>query len=166
MRVDVYVADQIEVPMSLEMFGRAPIWQIPRADPGFLYIVTTADRLKIGKSKNKHSRLSAARTWLPDMQIAGVKPFWEVSICERQLHAGLAQWWYEGEWFDPNGDAYLEDFLSNFRAFSDDECERDKNSVNFLYWMHDFGEIIMEQNHRRQALWSFQRDVSRAKRLT
>jgi hypothetical protein len=96
--------------------------------------------------------------------LIGAKPFWNVSLLEKDLHEGLAQWWYEGEWFHPGDDPYLEDFLFNFNAFSDDEVQRDMNSVNFLYWMHDMAEISMEREHRGQTLRAFQRDLSDVKR--
>ena len=76
----------------------------------------------------------------------------------------MAQWWYEGEWFHPGNDPYLEDFLFNFRAFSDDDAQRDMNSVNFVYWMHDMMEIAMERAYRGQTLRAFQRDLSDVKK--
>jgi len=66
------------------------------------------------------------------MTLVGIKPFWNINYLEKELHEGLAQWWYQGEWFHPADDPYLENFLFNFRAFSDDESRRDMNSVNFL----------------------------------
>ncbi len=98
------------------------------------------------------------------MTLIGVKPFWMVDRFERDLHEGLAQWWYEGEWFHPGEDPYLEDLILNFRAFADDEAQRDVNSVNFLYWMHDMAEISMERASRGQTLRAFQRDVSEGKK--
>lgn len=145
-------------------FSRVPVWQIPRRNPGYIYIIEAGRRLKIGKSKQRESRIRDARTWLPDMALVGVKPFWNVNYLEKELHEGLAQWWYEGEWFHPGNDPYLENFLFNFRAFSDDEAQRDMNSVNFSYWMHDMAEVAMERAHRGQALRAFQRDISEVKK--
>lgn len=141
-----------------------PIWQIPRIDPGYLYIVQASGRLKIGKSKNRTSRIRAAKTWLPDMKLVGVKPFWIISQLEKSLHEGLAQWWYEGEWFHPGRDPYLSDFLFNFCAFSDDDTRRDANSINFMHWMNDFSEGSMERASRQLRLRAFQRDVSDVKK--
>jgi hypothetical protein len=141
-----------------------PVWRIPRLDPGYIYAVQASGRLKIGKSKNRDSRIRDARTWLPDMTIVGVKPFWNIRELERQLHEGLAQWWYEGEWFDLLDDPYLEEFLSDFCTFSDHEDERDRNSINFLYFMHDMQEFAMEREHRGLGLRAFQRDISMTKR--
>src|SRR5436305_13897512 len=144
--------------------SRVPVWQIPRLDLGYIYVIQADGRLKIGKSKHRESRIRDARTWLPDMTLIGAKPFWNIHYLEKELHEGLAQWWYEGEWFYPGDDPYLESFLSNFCAFLDDEAQRDRNSVNFLYWMHEFGEIAMERAHRGQRLRAFQRDISEAKK--
>jgi T5orf172 domain len=150
--------------MSDKDVPRVPVWQIPRLNPGYIYIIQAGERLKIGKSKDRDSRIRNARTWLPDMTLIGTKPFWNVNDLEKDLHEGLAQWWYEGEWFHPGDDPYLEDFLHNFRAFSDDDAQRDVNSVDFLYWMHDMAEIAMERAYRGQSLRAFQRDVSEAKK--
>ncbi len=141
-----------------------PVWNIPRVNPGYLYVIQAGDRLKIGKSKDRVSRMRAAKTWLPDMKLVGAKPFWLVDRFEKDIHEGLAQWWYEGEWFALGDDPYLEDFLFNFRAFSDEDTERDMNSVNFIYWMHDMMEISMERASRRQTLRAFQRDLSDVKK--
>jgi len=144
--------------------SKIPVYQIPRVNPGYLYIIQAGGRLKVGKSKDSKSRLRAAKTWLPDMTLVGIKPFWNVDKCERELHEGLAQWWYDGEWFHPGDDPYLEGFISNFCAFSDNEDERDANSVNFLYWMHDFLELALERSSRGNGLRAFQREVSDVKK--
>jgi hypothetical protein len=143
---------------------RIPVWQIPRVNAGYIYVIEAGTRLKIGKGRQRESRLRAARTWLPDMTLVGVKPFWNVDDCEKDLHEGLAQWWYSGEWFDFKGDPYLESFIADFKAFSDDEAFRDQNSVNFLYWMHEFLEIAAERVSRNQRLRPFQRGVSEVKK--
>ena len=150
--------------MAEDIVSRVPVWQIPRVNPGFLYIVQSGERLKIGKSKNRSSRLRAAKTWLPDMTLIGVKPFWLIDDFEKELHIGLAQWWYEGEWFFPDGDPYLEWFIENFCAFSDDENQRDMNSVNFLYWMHEMLDLTVEYARRGMSVKAFQRDVSEVKK--
>ena len=36
---------------------------------------------------------------LIDVSYSGAKPFWNVDVLEKDLHEGLAQWWYEGNWF-------------------------------------------------------------------
>lgn len=141
-----------------------PVWRIPRVDPGFLYIIAESGRLKIGKAKDRISRLRAARTWLPDMTVVGIKPFWRVTRAEKQIHEGLCQFWYSGEWFDLGTDPYHEVFITDFTAFSD--IDIDQNSINFLYWMHDFGEFAMERSRRRQSLRAFQRECSYSSKST
>ncbi len=56
-----------------------PVWNLHRVDPGFIYIVENHGKYKIGKSKRARIRLSAAKTWLPDMKLVGHKPFGDVS---------------------------------------------------------------------------------------
>lgn len=78
--------------MADEKVSRVPVWQIPRVDPGFLYVVEAGKRLKIGKSKNHRARIRAAKTWLPDMKFIGAKPFWIVNqfenICTKASRSG------------------------------------------------------------------------------
>lgn len=150
--------------MSTERASKIPVWGIPRANAGYLYVIESNGRLKIGKSKNRETRIRAARTWLPDMTVIGVKPFWQMDALEYRLHEGLAQWWYEGEWFDFGDDPYKEDFLHDFRAFQDDDAERDMNSINAAHWMSEMIEIAMEHASRDQSLRAFQRELSDTKR--
>jgi hypothetical protein len=111
---------------NLDIFG------VPRSDPGWLYIVKNGKRFKVGKTINPKGRLLQARTWLPEMEVVGVKPFWNISNLERQLLSGLAQFWKSGEWHEFPGDTY--DFLfDDFRGFYEED--RDMNSVDFIYWM-------------------------------
>ena len=90
-----------------DIFARAgtvmPVWQITRIDPGYIYIVKNGGHYKIGKTKKSEQRIKAAKTWLPDMKLIGVKPFWGVSHHERLLHTGFAAYWYQGEWFNFKG---------------------------------------------------------------
>lgn len=138
-----------------------PVWQIHRVDPGFIYIIESQGRYKIGKAKRAENRLKAARTWLPDMTLVGFKPFWGVSHHERELHAGFARYWYAREWFDFEGDDDVRDLLlDGFTAFSDDSPDR--NSVNFIYWFNGDGmaEFLIEMNRQRLSLPKFQRQES------
>ena len=136
---------------NLNIFG------VPRLDPGWLYIVKYGTRFKVGKTTNPKRRLLAARTWLPDMEIVGVKPFWNISALERELLAGLGQFWISGEWHEFPDDTY-DHLLDDFRGFYDED--RDMNSVDFIYWMHEFGEILMEYTGRNISLRKWQREIS------
>src|SRR3989304_1231312 len=70
----------------------------------------------------------------------------------------------EGEWVYPGNAPCLDAFLFHFRALSEDDAQRDMNSVNFVYWMHDMMEIAMERAYRGQTLRAFQRDLSDVKK--
>jgi hypothetical protein len=129
-------------------------------DPGYIYMVQSGNRFKIGKSKSKTCRLAAAKTWLPDLKVVGVKPFWEISWIERCLHEGFATCWYAGEWFEPFDDGYRDTLIEGFVAFSDDN--RDMNSRDFVYWFNGEGmaEFVMERSRQCLSLRAFQRQES------
>ena len=129
-------------------------------DPGYLYYFEHNGRYKIGKTTNPESRLRAARTWLPDINVIGIKPFWNVSDKERLLHVGLASYWSEGEWFGPIEEELKAVLIDDFIAFSDTDINN--NSVNFIYWFNGsgMGEFVMEQNYQRKYTRKFQRDES------
>ena len=144
-----------------------PNWNLHRVDPGYIYIVEDQGRYKIGKSRHAHKRLTAARTWLPDMTLIGQKPFWGMSYHERCLHAGLAGYWYFGEWFDFADDKDARDcLLDGFLAFSNDDPDR--NSVDFIYWFNGDGmsEYLMEQAAQGLTLTKFQRQESISRKVT
>jgi hypothetical protein len=139
-----------EFQPDLRIFG------VPRSDPGWLYIVKNGVRFKVGKTTNPKRRLLAARTWLPNLELVGVRPFWNIGALERELLAGLAQFWVSGEWHQFPDDTYdfvFEDF-SNFY-----EEDRDMNSVDFIYWMHGFAEILMEYSSRNISLRRWQHEA-------
>ncbi|KUM26879.1 hypothetical protein AU467_19310 [Mesorhizobium loti] len=138
-----------------------PIWQIHRVDPGFIYVIESHGRYKIGKTKRAEDRLKAASTWLPDMMLIGFKPFWGVSYHERQLHTGFARYWYAKEWFNFEGDDGVRDLLlEGFSAFSDDSPDR--NSVDFIYWFNGEGmaEFLIEMDQQKLSLPKFQKQES------
>lgn len=138
-----------------------PVWQITRVDPGYIYIIEHHGQYKIGKTTSTKERLKAAKTWLPDMNLIGFKPFWGMSHHERLLHTGFAFYWYAGEWYKFDGDDETRDLLlENFTAFSDDNP--DANSVNFIYWYNGDGmvELQMAMNDQRLSLRKFQRQES------
>lgn len=138
-----------------------PVWQILRVDPGYIYIIEHHGQYKIGKTTRAKGRLKTAKTWLPDMNLVGFKPFWGMSHHERQLHSGFASYWYHGEWykFDGDDDA-LELLLNGFTAFSDENPDR--NSVNFIYWFNGDGmaEFLIEMDRQRLSLRKFQKQES------
>lgn len=125
-------------------------------EPGFLYVVEHGGKYKIGSTKSRRNRLRSAKTWLPDMTVAGVKPFWDYKEKERLLHVGNAMCWYDGEWFVPYDEAFQDYFVDEFKAFSDTEINR--NSVNFVYWYNGSGmaEFVIEKNRQRMSLREFQ----------
>jgi hypothetical protein len=132
------------------------IFGVLQLDPGRLYIVKDNGRFKVGKTTNPRRRLLAAKTWLPNFELVGVKPFWNVGELERELLAGLAQFWIGGEWHAFPDETY--DFiLENFAGFYNED--RDMNSVDFIYWMHEFGEILMEFANRKISLRKWQREA-------
>lgn len=150
--------------MTEEFFPDLRIFGVPALDPGDIYLIQHGNRFKIGKSKNITSRLKAAKTWLPDMEIIGIKPFWNVSQVERQLHTGFARCWYDGEWFELIDEGYHEVLLPNFLAFSD--TNRDMNSVNFIYWFNGDGlaEFVMERQAQKLSLPKFLQQESEIKK--
>ena len=119
---------------------------VDRRNPGWLYLVENGRLLKIGKSRNPRKRLRDAKTWLPDMKILGVKPFWSYSNLEASLQIGLSRYWVGGEWFDIDETEFREFFIGEFSAYSD--TDRDSNSVNFIYSMNGSGmdEFVRERN--------------------
>lgn len=137
-----------------------PVWQVRRVDPGYLYVIEDKGRFKIGKTRSTKERLKAAKTWLPDMNLIGFKPFWGMSHTERLLHTCLSSFWYAGEWFSFEGEDEMRTwFVDNFTAFSDEDP--DMNSVNFIYWCHDgMLEFQIEIERQKLTLPKFQRQES------
>jgi hypothetical protein len=133
-------------------------------DPGFIYLLENQGRYKIGRSKSRTSRIKEARTWLPDMDVISVKPFWDVTKKEKLMHIGFARCWYAKEWFIIPDEGYRFALVDEFVAFSD--VDRDRNSVDFIYWFNGGGmaEFVMEQCRQRVSLKKFlQNESTRAK---
>ncbi|MBV9014930.1 MAG: GIY-YIG nuclease family protein [Alphaproteobacteria bacterium] len=143
---------------SLSIFGVAP------NDPGYIYIIENGRRYKIGKTKSKTTRIRAAKTWLPDMQLVGIKPFWNVGFVEKCIHVGFAHSWYDGEWFEPLDEGYRETIVDHFREFSD--TDRDRNSIEFIYWFNGDGmaELVNESFHQKLTPHRFIRQESEVKK--
>jgi len=130
-------------------FGVNPV------EPGYVYVVESDGRFKIGRSKNQHSRIQAAKTWLPDIRIVGVKPFWNYTEIEKLMHIGFAVCWYEKEWFAPLDYGYRDTLVEGFSAFSDTDINR--NSVDFVYWFNGEGmaEFVREQYDQQLSIKRF-----------
>jgi Meiotically up-regulated gene 113 len=145
--------DWSEFRPNLDIFG------VPRIDPGWLYLMKNDDLFKIGKTKNPRKRMREAKTWLPEIEVIAMKPFWNVSDLEKLLHEGLANCWHNGEWFKfPDSDYH--DFLTE--GFTDFyEKDRDMNSVDFIYWYNGSGmmELQIERDCRQVSLRQFQREL-------
>lgn len=143
---------------------RIPVWNIGRNDPGSIYVIESLGRYKIGKTTDATARLRAAKTWLPDMQLKGCKPFWNVTVLERQLHIGFARCWYAGEWFNFENEEDRDLLLDGFLAFSD--SDRDRNSIDFIYWMSGDGmaEFVRERHQQRLSIPKFLAQESLSKK--
>jgi len=140
---------------NLDYFG------VARRDPGWIYLVRNNDLYKIGKTKNPEKRLNReARTWIPDLEILALKPFWNISFVENVLHTGFTWHWHAGEWFrfhDAEHRAFLVEGLNEFY----DE-DRDMNSVDFNYWVNGSGlaEFCIERSRQRLTLPAWHRQES------
>jgi hypothetical protein len=150
------MSEQNEFRYNLAIFG------VQRHDPGWLYVIRNGDLLKVGKKKNPKRRLHRdAKTWLPDMELIGVKPFWNFGRLERELQCGLANFWYAGEWHKFPDANHSEFLIEGFKEFYDDDI--DKNSVDFIYWINGSGmsELLHEQYDRKISLRRWQHELKR-----
>ena len=125
--------------------------------PGWLYVLRAGTRLKIGTTTKFEDRIKAAKTWIPDIEIVGVKPFWHAKTAERTIHIALTDYWVGGEWFDFKGDEFDEYFIETFCEFYDTDINR--NSVDFIYWINSSGmsEFLMEYGERDISLPEWRR---------
>ena len=152
------MADRSEFRPNLRIFGVRGI------DPGWIYVVKNGDLLKVGKTKNPKRRIFCdAKTWIPDLEVIGIKPFWDISALEKVIHAGIAQYWYDKEWFKFPDKQMYEWFTSGFREFYDNN--RNMNSVDFIYWINSSGMGEVTYEKRRQKLtmpkWFEQESISK-----
>jgi len=144
---------------NLNIFG------VATEDPGWIYVVKNGDLFKVGKSKNPNRRIfSEARTWLPDLDVIGTKPFWNISVTERLIHEGLSLFWYDREWFRFGDDEFGNEFIDAFCGFYDED--RDMNSVDFIYWFNGSGmaELAIERRRQNLSLPKWFRQESSSKR--
>lgn len=128
-------------------------------NPGWLYVLKNCDLLKVGKTTKPGRRIREARTWLPDGEVIGIKPFWNIHNFERTLLCGLANFWHEGEWHRFPDESFSAFFIDGFRQF--DDHDRNRNTVDFSYWIggSGMGELVMEQNRRRISLRGWQQEA-------
>jgi hypothetical protein len=136
-----------EFRSELNIFG------VPRRDPGWIYLVKNGDLYKIGRTKNPEKRLNKeARTWLPDLEIVALKPFWNVSSIEPALHTAFTWHWHAREWFRFLSNDERDFLIEGLRDFYDED--RDMNSVDFIYWMNSSGmsEFTLERSRRKLTL--------------
>jgi hypothetical protein len=123
--------------------------------------VRTGELIKIGKTKDPARRLfREARTWSPEeLEVIGVKPFWNIGRIEYWLHCALAEFWYRGEWHKFNEAYWMDLFLNGFRAFEDDEEGRGANSVNFHYWFNgdNYAEALRTKREYKMSLSAWRR---------
>ncbi len=144
---------------DLRVFG------VATNDPGWIYVVRNGDLIKVGKSINPRQKINRqAKTWLPDLEVIGTKPFWNISDTERLIHEGLSQFWYNREWFSFGTDEFGDQFIEDFREFYDDD--RDMNSVDFIYWLNGSGmsEFVIERRQQGLSLARWFRQESGSRR--
>ena len=142
------------------------IFDVSRTDPGWIYLVTHGELLKVGKTKDPDRRLGReAKTWLPDLKILGVKPFWNISFVERSLHVSLVRYWYDREWYKIDDKNDYELIVGDFLDFYDED--KDMNSVNFIYWMNVTGmaDFCHELHNQRLTLPKFRKQESDVRKL-
>ncbi|MBW0368276.1 GIY-YIG nuclease family protein [Ensifer adhaerens] len=148
------------MPESFEPSPYLGRFGIASGDPGYIYVLRSQSRLKVGRSTGKSDRLRQARTWIPDAEVLGIKPFWNHRDVEKYLQLGLSMFWYKGEWYDFKGDEFEGWFLDEFVAFDDVDINR--NSINFIYFMNSSGmsEYTLEFSQQGVSKARFQRDES------
>ncbi len=134
---------------NLKIFG------VTRDDPGWIYLFKHNDLYKVGKTANPARREREARTWLPNLEVLGIKPFWNVTEKERLIHLGLTYFWHDREWFKFRDDEFEEVFVETFGEFYEED--RDMNSVDFYYWFNSNGmsDFVAEQNRQRLSVKKF-----------
>lgn len=127
-------------------------WRVEQVQHGWVYIFRHGKRFKIGKTTTPAKRLREARTWIPDIEVFGIKPFWHVSYHERLLHCGFAQFWIGGEWFEFPDDSY-DELFETFDEFY--EADPDWNTIDFVYWFNSSGlaEVAAERRGRSIRKW-------------
>lgn len=142
-----------DVALASLSFGAA-------VDPGFIYLLRDRGRYKVGRTTSPSYRLRVARTWIPDIEILAMKPFWYHSEFESFIHVGLAMFAYKGEWFDYEGDEFEEIFISEFQYFTDEDPVR--NTHSFPYFLNGtaMSEFTLEWSGRKVSKRRFLKENS------
>lgn len=127
-------------------FGVHPI------DPGWIYLVEHQSRFKIGRTSNPKKRFREARTWIPDINVIALKPFWGCRYVERVLHITLVWHWHANEWHQFLDEEHERFIVSELVAF--DDYDINKNSVDFPYFINGsgLGEFGVEFASRKTTL--------------
>lgn len=145
--------DVFDVALASEAFTKP-------FDPGFIYLLRDRGRYKVGRTTSPKHRLSVARTWIPDIEVIGMKPFWFHSELESYVHVGLAMFSYKGEWFDFEGDEFEEQFIDEFKFFTEENPI--KNTRSFTYFINGTGmnELTLEWSRLGNSKRQFLRETS------
>lgn len=135
-----------EFKIDPKLFGVNPI------NDGWIYVLKNGDLFKVGRTNDPIRRIKEARTWIPRVEVIGVKPFWNVHEIEITLHEGLAPFWHGGEWFEFDDTDAKDLFLEGFLEFYDNDP--DSNSVDFIYWWNGsgFAEFSIERGKQKVSL--------------
>ncbi|MEM1379525.1 MAG: GIY-YIG nuclease family protein [Pseudomonadota bacterium] len=137
MKTDTFSPKALTAPSRWESAPWIEKFGVVAEDPGYVYLIKNRSEFKIGRSVNPSNRLREAKTWIPDMEIVGVKPFWGHHFIERAMHLGFAHIWNQGEWFRPIDEGFRDTLVNGFSAF--DDCDANRNSVDFIYWFNSEG---------------------------
>ncbi len=129
-------------------------------DPGFVYLLKDQGRFKLGRTTSPQYRLRVARTWIPDIEVIAMKPFWFHRSVEWYAQIGLSMFHYKGEWFDFGGDEFEHYFIDEFTHFTDDNPV--KNSLSFPYFINGIGmnEFTLEFSKQGISKRRFQKESS------
>lgn len=145
--------DMFNAALAKEAFGNP-------ADPGYIYLMRDRGRYKVGRTKSPKHRLRVAKTWIPDIEVIGLKPFWFHKELEAYVHVGLATFAYKGEWFDFEGDEFEETFINEFKFFADHNPI--SNTRSFTYFVNGTGmnELTLEWSCQGNSKRRFLKETS------
>lgn len=145
--------DIFDITLAKEAFGKP-------TSPGYIYLLKDRGRYKVGRTESPIHRLRAAKTWIPDIEQVGMKPFWFHRELESYIQVGLAMFSYKGEWFDFEGDEFEHTFVAEFKFFSDNNPV--SNTRSFAYFINGTGmnELTLEWSREGTSKRRFLRESS------